>query len=131
MGQVVICQVIAADLRFDIELSCEDPTTPKDWVTNEVYFGQLPDGGMIVPVSTGYSKRLLEKHCPVFPILGQYLKPFETAIGANGRIYIRTADSECLRAVLVGEALRKAETTTLEDIEKMCKEMENRLSHIG
>ena len=84
---------------------------------------------MMLSLPVSFSKRLLEKHCPVFPILGQYLKPFEIATGANGRIYIRTNENEYLRAVLVGEALRRSETMTLEDVEKMCKEMHDRLSH--
>lgn len=131
IGQVVLCQVTAADMRFEIELSCEDQTTQKDWVTNEVYFGQLPEGGLLVPLSVEFSQRLLAKNCPIFPILGQHLKPFEMAVGANGRIYIKTGDSDNLRAVLVGQAITRSEYMTLEEVEKMCKEMENRLSHSG
>jgi exosome complex component RRP40 len=128
VGQVVLCHVISADKNFDVELSCEDPTTPKDWVTNEVYFGHIQEGGLIVTVPVNLSKRLIEKNCPVFPIIGQYLKPFELAIGVNGRIYIKTSQNDPLRAVLIGEILRKCGSMKLEDIEKMCQDMERRLS---
>ncbi len=124
----MLCHVISADKNFDVELSCEDPTTPKDWVTNEVYFGHIQEGGLIVTVPVNLSKRLIEKNCPVFPIIGQYLKPFELAIGVNGRIYIKTSQNDPLRAVLIGEILRKCGSMKLEDIEKMCQDMERRLS---
>ncbi len=125
---MVLCHVISADKNFDLEVSCEDLTTAKDWVTNEVYFGQIAEGGLMITLPVSLTKRLIEKNCPVFPIIGQYLKPFELAIGFNGRIYIKTGQDDPLRAVLVGEILRNCESMKLEDIEKMCQEMERRLS---
>lgn len=82
----------------------------------------------MVTVPGHLSRRFVEKNCPVFPIFGQYLKPFELAVGVNGRVYIKTSEGDYLRAVLVGEALRRSGSMPLEEIEKMCQEMQRRLS---
>ena len=119
----------AADEHFDLEVSCQDPTTQKDWVTNEVYFGALPDGGLVVELAPTVTRSLMARKCPIFPILGRHLKPFELALGVNGRVYIKTAEGEFLRAVLLRQALLRSSSMSLEDLEKMCQEMEHRLSH--
>jgi exosome complex RNA-binding protein Rrp4 len=121
--------VIAADKHLDTEVSCEDPTSQKDWVTNEVYFGVLPEGGLIVDTTIAHSQKLVAKNCPVFAPLGQHLKPFEVAIGVNGRAYVRTGETDHLRAVLVAEVLRKSESMKEEELEALCQEMERRLKH--
>ncbi len=119
----------AADEHFDFEVSCHDPTTQKDWVTSEVYFGALPEGGLVVEIPVAVSKSLMARKCPIFPILGRHLKPFELALGVNGRVYIKTAEGEYLRAVLLRKALLSSSSISLEDLEKMCQGMEHRLSH--
>lgn len=123
----MICHVTAADKHLDTELSCEDPTSQKDWVTNEVYFGALPEGGLMVETPLPLSCRLMAKNCPIFGLLGQYLKPFEVAVGANGRVYIKTGEQEHLRAVLVGEVISRCESMPLDEVETLCQEQERRL----
>jgi exosome complex component RRP40 len=128
VGQVVICHVTASDPLFDIEVSCEDPTSQKDWVTNEVYFGALPEGGLMLSVSSRVAIELMAKNNPIFPVLGRHFKPFELAVGANGRIYVKTAEGEYLRAILIRLALMRCSSMSLEDFEKLCQDMEHRLS---
>jgi exosome complex component RRP40 len=129
VGHAILCQVIAADLRFEIELSCEDPTTQKDWVTNEVYFGGLPEGGLLISVPKSLSARLSDPEGSLVPIVARNLKPFELSIGVNGRIYIRTNEGEYLRAVLVGKALRAADSMNETELETFCAELAVELSH--
>ena len=129
VGQAVICHVTSANKYLDTELSCEDPTSQKDWVTTEVYFGGLPEGGLLIEIPVTLSERLAAEDCPVFGIIGQYLKPFEVAVGVNGKAYIKCADGDHLRAVLVAEAIRKCENMPLLGIEDLCQDLEKRLRH--
>ena len=126
---MIICHVISADKYLETELSCEDPTSQKDWVTNEVYFGGLPEGGLLLDLPVTLTQLLVDKKSKVFALLGQYLKPFESAIGVNGKVYIKTAGGDNLRAVLIGQDLEKCETLTLAELESLCQDMERRLRH--
>jgi exosome complex RNA-binding protein Rrp4 len=126
-GHPIICHVLSVGNPLEVQLSCEDPTSQKDWVTNEVYFGPLPDGGLMLEVSQPMAQLFSSKHNTVFSLLGQYLKPFETSVGVNGRIHIKSGDNSHLRAVLIADILRKSEMCTAEDIENLCKEAERRL----
>jgi exosome complex RNA-binding protein Rrp4 len=111
-----------------VELSCEDPSSQKDWVTNEVYFGALPDGGLLLQVPVKMGRMLVERGTETFNIIGQYLKPFELATGMNGRIYIKAPDGDYLRAVLLGNVMHQVnESTSLLELETICQEMEGRL----
>jgi len=96
-------------------------------VTSEVYFGPLTEGGVMIEVPLVVSEKLSVKNSSVFNLLGQYLKPFESCAGVNGRVYVRSADNDHLRAILIADILTKAETTTLENIEILCKDAERRI----
>lgn len=108
-------------------MSCEDPTTQKDWVTNEVYFGPLPEGGLLIDLSQVWCTKLMEKSCKIMSILGQYLKPFEVAVGSNGKAYVRSIEGQQLRTMLVADVLSKSEKMAVKDVEELCKEYEIRL----
>ena len=79
-----------------------------------------------VPLAVG--ELLCAKHSTVFNLIGQYLKPFETCVGVNGRAYIKAGDNSHLRAVLIADILKKAETKTAEEIEDLCKDAERRIN---
>lgn len=127
-GQVVICHVTGANKYLDVELSCEDPSSQKDWVTNEVYFGALPEGGVLAQLAVGLGRKLVEEGKEVLDIVGRHLKPFEIAVGMNGRIYIKTAEGDNLRAVLVKKVLEELKfSTPLLELESTCQDLEARL----
>lgn len=127
VGQAVICHVVLSDKNLETELSCEDPTSQRDWVTNEVYFGGLTEGGMFVDVSLSLAARLLSKSStPLFNILAQHLKPFELAVGFNGRVYIQT-NGDNLRTILLGQVLQKCEFMKLLEVEILCQEFQRQL----
>lgn len=117
-----------ADPALEIELSCEDPTSQKDWVTNEVYFGPLTDGGLLIDVPLHYSQILVDRRCEIFDLLGQYLKPFESCVGVNGRAYIRAGDNSHLRASLVAQILARSSNLKPEEVTELCQDAERRLS---
>ena len=125
----MICHVISADKNLDSELSCEDPTTQKDWVTNEVYFGALSEGGLLLDLPVRMGKTLISRNSKLFSLLGQYLKPFEVAIGVNGKVYIKTAEGDNQRAVLIADVMRKSDKTDVKDLETLCQEAERKLRH--
>jgi exosome complex RNA-binding protein Rrp4 len=108
-------------------LSCEDPTSKKDWVTGEVHFGPLPDGGLLTDIAIVLAERLVVKSCPVFKLLAQYLKPFEASVGMNGRVYVRCQESEPKRTVAVTEVIKKCDGMTLDQIADLCQEWERRV----
>jgi exosome complex component RRP40 len=128
VGQCIICHVIRADPSLEIELSCEDPTSQKDWVTNEVYFGPLPDGGLLFDLPFSESMRLASNGSQIFDIVGQYLKPFETCVGVNGRVFIRAGDGNHLRASLIANIITKATSLKQAELEEICQDAERRLT---
>lgn len=130
VGQVVLCHVVGAHKFLDVEVSCEDPSSQKDWVTNEVYFGALPEGGLLVQLPVRLGRSLAEQGSEMFNLIGQYLKPFELATGMNGRIYIRTAEGDNLRAVLIAKILEQINASmSLSGLENLCQEMQGRLQN--
>lgn len=124
IGQAVICHVSYVNKFLETEVSCEDPTSQKDWVTNEVYFGGLADGGLFLDLPVIMGPRLNACNCPLFKLIGAHLKPFEVAIGVNGRIYI-LADSA--RAVAISRILQKSSNLCLAEIEDLCSEFAHSL----
>ncbi len=127
VGQTIICHITSACPHLDVEVSCEDPTTQKDWVTNEVYFGQLPESGLLIDLPLAWCKSLMDRGCSVVSLIGQYLKPFEVAFGSNGRAYVVTADGQYKRMMLIADVLAKAEHMSTSQMEDMCKDFERRL----
>lgn len=128
VGQAVICHITSACAHLDTEVSCEDPTTQKDWVTNEVFFGPLPENGLLIDLPMPWCKALMERGSSVVPLVGQYMKPFEVAIGTNGRAYVVTADGQYRRLMLIADALTKAQHMSTSQIEEMCREFERQLN---
>lgn len=121
--------MISADKNLDTELSCEDPTTQKDWVTNEVYFGALSEGGLLLDLPVRMGKTLMSRNSNLFSLIGQYLKPFEVAIGVNGKVYVKTAEGDNKRAVLIADVIRKSDKTDVKDLEMLCQEAERKVRH--
>ncbi|KAF4666428.1 Exosome component 3 [Perkinsus chesapeaki] len=90
-GDLVYCHVTVADNDLDIELSCVDPSTTRDWTHKDVYFGQLaPIEGccaLQATVPIWQAKTLQANNSMVMASLGRHFV-FESAIGLNGRCWI-------------------------------------------
>ena len=91
VGALVYARVVLAHRDMEPEASCAAPPGlgAKDWVTNESVFGELK-GGHVFECPQALCRRLMGTDCPVLDALGG-LAPFELAVGANGRVWVRSA----------------------------------------
>lgn len=93
-GDLIYARVSAATDGtnvMDTELSCLSLNGPKkEWTTGETIYGELPQG-LLIRVSILKAKSMLKPDCAVLNALGSYYC-FETAIGMNGAIWVRSAN---------------------------------------
>ncbi|GMG39418.1 unnamed protein product [Ambrosiozyma monospora] len=109
-GDVVFARVSNCERNVDAELSCVDPITGKDGG-----FGLL-DGGILVDVKLAYARYLLfEPEAPVLQALVKKCK-FETAIGVNGKIWIKTDDLKTTIACV--QVIQSSQNWESKDIKK-------------
>ncbi|KAH3670536.1 hypothetical protein OGAPHI_001051 [Ogataea philodendri] len=100
-GDLVYARIASTDPDLDVELECFDATTGK-----EGGFGLL-EGGFVFDVRLAYARHLL-RHQDA-PVLTKLMKKyqFELAIGANGRIWIKSDTLqntiECMKAIQNGQ----------------------------
>lgn len=90
LGAPVLCYVTLADPHLDIELSCEDKTTQRDWSSGETLFGPLTstNPSLLVDVPVSYSKLLQSSTInSTLASLSRHFK-FEISVGANGKTWI-------------------------------------------
>ena len=129
VGSPVICYITVADPFMDVELSCEDKSTQKDWSSNETLYGplstQLPC--LISEVSLCYAEQLQSSNTlPLINALGRNFK-FEIAVGKNGKVFITTWTH---REVLgITKAVVQAERLTGIQTEALCKAIKQNLDH--
>lgn len=92
-GDHVYCHVVSAAKDIDVEVSCcaFGELEAKEWTTGESVFGALA-GGCVVRVGLTYSRLLGQDSPLVLSLLGRRV-PFEVAVGANGRVWVRGAPS--------------------------------------
>ena len=104
--------VSLADPALDPEIICIDPATSKS-----AGYGPLlaSDTSFVFSVSLGAARHLLTGKAPILKLLGQTY-PFECAIGANGRVWIRAGNAES--CILITRAIQEL---GLEMDEKQCK----------
>jgi len=90
VGGLVYCRVVISNKDMETELSCTSPHFKKDWVTGESLFGELK-GGFAFKSSLRLARSLLDEDCFVLKCLAKHV-PFELAIGANGYIWLNSAE---------------------------------------
>ena len=121
IGAAVLCYVTSADPQLDIELSCEDKSTQKDWSSMENLFGSLPAGFpmLITDISLPYASHLQRADTSgIIKSLAKNFK-FEMAVGKNGRLYIL---AETRREVIaITKAFQHAERLTDIQAEALAK----------
>lgn len=90
VGALVYARIVLAHRDMEPEASCAAPAGigAKDWVTNESVFGEL-SGGHLFDCPQQLCRRLMGTDCPVLDALGS-VAPFELAVGANGRVWVRS-----------------------------------------
>jgi len=121
-GSLIFARVASCSPHMDPELTCcAPPGAPKkDWVTGQGLFGSL-QGGRLVHVSLGLSRRLLNPSCALLSQLSRSF-PFEMAVGLNGMVWFVAGDD--LLTNTVAEALESAED--LDEAE--CRALAQRLA---
>ncbi|CAG8524729.1 5403_t:CDS:2 [Ambispora leptoticha] len=82
VGTLLYCRVSLANKDMEPELECVNPANGRAGG-----FGELKDG-QLVKCSLGLARRLLETETPILKHLAENFT-FETAIGLNGRIWIK------------------------------------------
>jgi len=107
-GDVVFARILSANRDCDTELSCVAASGPKkDWSTGEAVYGVL-SAGLVVRVSLGYARRLLQPDNILLSELGKHLC-FEVAIGMNGVIWLRANGNSYIDMIVIRNALLSAE----------------------
>ncbi|CUE73776.1 ribosomal RNA processing protein 40, putative [Bodo saltans] len=95
MGDHVYCHVVTAAKDADVDVSCcaVGDMEAKEWTTGESVFGPLHHG-CVVRVGLSYARKLQSSDSSniVLSLLGERV-PFEIAVGANGRVWVRGAPS--------------------------------------
>ncbi|KAF4695105.1 Exosome component 3 [Perkinsus olseni] len=128
-GDLVYCHVTVADRDLDVELSCVDPSTTRDWTHKDVYFGQLApvEGccGLQATVPLWQAKALQAASSSVMASLGRHFV-FESAVGVNGRCWISAAAPNV--AVMVSRILSGSHKLSQAQMEAMCSKMAKQLT---
>lgn len=103
-GCAVYCRVTRADVDMECEVSCVEPGSSGSWVGGECLYGELKDGN-IVSVSLRLAAQLQAEDSVVLGTLGAAV-PFESAVGKNGRVWIKSGAvrSTVLLCLLVAKA---------------------------
>lgn len=104
IGSTVYCRMTLSSKDMECETSCIEPGSSRSWVSGETLYGELK-GGNIVNVSLALARRLQAQDSPILSKLGSEI-PFESAVGANGRIWIKSGSirSNVLLCILIGKA---------------------------
>lgn len=69
---------------------------------------------MLANISINQSKAIIEQGDFVFRAFRKYLKKFETSVGVNGKVWIKTKDPQ--NTVLILHALKQTENFTSSQI---------------
>ncbi|KAJ3237812.1 exosome non-catalytic core subunit rrp40 [Chytriomyces hyalinus] len=101
IGSLVFARVSLANKDMEPELDCINPTNGK-----ADGFGEVK-GGFMFKCSLGLSRSLLDPSNPFLQHLGN-ICPFETAVGMNGRVWLRSDKAK--QTILIMQALLESET---------------------
>lgn len=114
IGALVYCRVVRASKNMEAEVSCVEPGSSKSWVSGETLYGELK-GGNVVRVSLALARRLVSDE-RLLGFLGERI-PFESAVGVNGRVWLRAEDVR--KTVLLSVAVERADDMTAEEWGKL------------
>ncbi|KAI0985104.1 hypothetical protein GJ496_004902 [Pomphorhynchus laevis] len=100
-GDLLFCKVRRAYPDAHPEITCVDEKTGK-----ACGMGTIGNGGILLRVSPYYSRKLSTEKAYLFNIIGKEVE-FESAIGVNGRIWIKAGDDR--QSVAIYRLLREFE----------------------
>ncbi|KAG8185704.1 hypothetical protein JTE90_003242 [Oedothorax gibbosus] len=113
-GDLLYATILTACKDMEAELVCVDK------YGKSVGFGVLPADGFVFNASLEYCRRLLLPNSRILKRLGKSI-PFEIAVGANGRIWLKSKTLE--KTMVLVQALIVLEFATTNEIESMCSEL--------
>eukprot|EP00920_Eleutheroschizon_duboscqi_P036177 GHVT01087461.1.p1 GENE.GHVT01087461.1~~GHVT01087461.1.p1 ORF type:complete len:305 (-),score=32.35 GHVT01087461.1:1810-2724(-) len=125
LGSWVYCRVTSSNRDYETELTCLTPGKTKAWNTPETSLGQL-SGGCLLQMPIAVTRSLVGDRCYVLERLGEKF-PFETAVGLNGRVWIRAgsvADTFAIAQILEampGKTLAQLEVLISMALEKRAR----------
>jgi exosome complex component RRP40 len=104
IGSFVYCRVTLASRDMECEVSCIEPGSSRSWVSGETLYGELKGGNLLL-VSMSLAAQLQSENSVVLGTLGASI-PFESAVGANGRVWVKsgTVRSTVLLCLLIAKA---------------------------
>ncbi|KAI8773485.1 exosome complex component RRP40 [Biomphalaria glabrata] len=114
IGDIVYANVLVANKDMEPELVCID----SDGHSNGL--GVIRSGGFLFQSSLHLVRKLLNPNCVLQKTLGKTFE-FETAIGMNGRIWVR-AQSD-IQTITMANAILASEHMNNVQIETMCKKL--------
>uniref|UniRef100_A0A7S0ZEN3 Ribosomal RNA-processing protein 40 n=1 Tax=Timspurckia oligopyrenoides TaxID=708627 RepID=A0A7S0ZEN3_9RHOD len=115
-GAVVYARVVSAQRWTEPELSCTVPGSNRSWVSGESTLGELV-GGNVIKVSLGTARSLfVQNEKNVLSVLGEHIS-YESAIGYNGRIWIKAGSVP--HSVLVSLAIENAQALTQDETSRL------------
>eukprot|EP00741_Cyanophora_paradoxa_P025281 tig00000361_g24400.t1 len=113
VGSVVYARLTVADRDMEPELACMAASGKAQG------FGEL-EGGYLFSCSLGLSKALMDPDCVVLTELGSHL-PFEIAVGANGRVWVKA--NLVSHSILLANAVLNSELLTAAQCRKMVRRL--------
>lgn len=121
-GALIYCRVTVSSRDWEAEVSCIEPGSSKSWVTGETLYGELKEG-MLIRVSLAVARCLIRHDNPFLALLGSEV-PFESAVGVNGRVWIKAGT--VAHTVLVTTALSKIGKMSFPDWKILVKRLLSR-----
>ncbi|XP_074642391.1 exosome complex component RRP40-like [Tubulanus polymorphus] len=82
VGDLVYAKLLVATKDMEPELVCMNSQGKSGG------FGVIGDGGLLIHCSLNLVRKVLSPECPLLKLLGKSM-PYETAIGMNGRVWIK------------------------------------------
>ena len=127
LGAPVICYVTLADPHLDIEVSCEDKTTQRDWSSGETLFGPLTSTNpcLLVDLPVSYSRALQSSTMhSTLTSLNRHFK-FEISVGANGTVWLAGVTRR--EVLAISKIIVQAQTLTAVQVEAFTRAIQQNL----
>eukprot|EP00058_Branchiostoma_floridae_P017148 XP_002602636.1 hypothetical protein BRAFLDRAFT_123025 [Branchiostoma floridae] len=120
VGDLVFAKLLVANKDMEPELVCIDSGGHSSG------YGVIPaDGGFMVHTSLNLVRKILSPNCDILKFLGKNV-PFETAVGMNGRIWVKAKTPK--DTIVVANAIASSEHMTNAQIRTMIRQLLDKLS---
>ncbi|KAI8509113.1 Exosome component 3 [Branchiostoma belcheri] len=120
VGDLVFAKLLVANKDMEPELVCIDSGGHSSG------YGVIPaNGGFMFHTSLNLVRKMLSPNCDILKFLGKNV-PFETAVGVNGRIWVKAKTVK--DTIVVANAIASSEHMTNAQIRTMIRQLLDKLS---